>query len=107
MGTKTTIALALAAGFLGGIVSQRVLPGPVFAQEQVPVHQDIRSHRFVLVDEAGVSRGVFGFDKYQRPSIEMMDVNGHTWGFTALPFRHGEMLPDATCQTCSVKPASK
>jgi hypothetical protein len=107
MNTKTTFALALAAGFLGGIVSQRVVPAPVFAQQLVPVHQDIRSRRFVLADEAGVSRGIFGFDKNQRPSIEMMDANGHTWGFTPLPFSQGEMLPDATCQTCSVKPAGK
>jgi hypothetical protein len=107
MSTKTIIAVALAAGFLGGIVSQRVMPAPVFAQGQVPVHEDIRSRRFVLVDNAGVSRGIFGFDKYQRPSIEMMDADGHTWGFTELPLRRGEMLPDATCQTCVVKPGSK
>ena len=92
---------------MGGIVSQRIVPAPVFAQEQAPVHQEIRAHKFVLVDDAGVSRGVFGFDKYQRPSIEMMDVNGRTWKYRALPFRHGDMLPDATCQTCPVKPASK
>jgi hypothetical protein len=105
MSPKTTIALALAAGFIGGIASQRIVPAPVWAQEQASVPQEIRAHKFVLVDEAGVSRGVFGFDKYQRPNIELMDTKGQTWGFKANPpFRHGDMLPDATCQSCSRKP---
>src|SRR5579863_8560799 len=91
MTTKPTLALALAAGFIGGIASQYVMPAPVWAQASIP--RDIRAHKFVLVDEAGVSRGVFGFDQYQRPSIELMDTQGHTWGFTKIPFRHGEMLP--------------
>lgn len=91
--TKPTIALALAAGFIGGLASQYIMPAPVWAQQQASVPQEIRAHEFVLVDKAGVSRGVFGFDKYQRPSIELMDEKGHTWGFTKIPFRHGEMLP--------------
>jgi hypothetical protein len=105
MSNKTTIVLALAAGFLGGIVSQRMVPAPVWAQEQASVPQEIRAHKFLLVDETGVSRGVFGFDKHQRPNIEVMDAKGQTWGFEANPpFRHGDMLPDATCQTCRSKP---
>lgn len=93
MNTRTTVALALAAGFLGGIASQYIMPAPVWAQAQTSVPREIRAHTFVLVDEAGVSRGVFGFDKNRRPTIELMDVQGHTWGFTKVPFRHGEMLP--------------
>ncbi len=65
--------------------------------------QEIRAHKFVLVDEAGVSRGVLGFDKYHRPNIELMDPKGNTWGFTPIPNMHGNMLPDATCQTCARK----
>ena len=99
MSTKTTIALAIAAGFIGGIASQRIVPAPVWAQTSVL--QEIRAHKFVLVDEAGVSRGVMGFDKYQRPSIEMMDTKGQTWFFRGILSSHGDMLPDATCQTCS------
>ena len=103
--TMTTIVLVLAAGFIGGIVSQRIVPAPVWAQEQASVPQEIRAHKFLLVDETGVSRGVFGFDKYQRPNIEVIDAKGQTWGFEPNPpFRHGDMLPDATCQTCSRKP---
>jgi hypothetical protein len=103
MNTKTTVAIALAAGFIGGMASPRLVPAPVWAQEQVSVRQEIRAHKFVLVDEAGVSRGVLGFDKYQRPSIEMMDVKGNTWGFRGILNRHGDMLPDATCQSCARK----
>lgn len=104
MTTKTTIAVALAAGFIGGLASQRIVPTLVWAQEQATVPQEIRARRFVIVDEAGVSRGVLGFDKHQRPNIELMDAKGNTWGFTPIPNMHGNMLPDATCQTCSRKP---
>jgi len=105
MSTKTTVVLALAAGFVGGIISQRIVPATVSAQQQASVSPEIRAHKFLLTDEAGVSRGVFGFDKYQCPNLEVMDAKGQTWGFKANPpFRHGDMLPDATCQTCSSKP---
>jgi hypothetical protein len=104
MNPKKTIALAVAAGFIGGIASQSIVPVSVSAQEQASVPQEIRAHKLVLVDEAGVSRGVLGFDKHQRPNIEFMDAKGNTWGFTPIPNMHGNMLPDATCQTCSRKP---
>jgi hypothetical protein len=106
MSTKTTIALAIAAGFMGGIASQRILPTPVRAQEQASVPQEIRAHKFVLVDDASVDRGVIGFDKRGDPVIETMDVKGHTWesNWTSSPH---VFLPDATCQTCPRKPAKK
>ncbi len=37
MTTKTTIVPALAAGFIGGIVSQRLVPAMVSAQDQASV----------------------------------------------------------------------
>jgi hypothetical protein len=109
MSTKTTIALAIAAGFIGGIASQRILPTPVRAQEQVSVPQEIRTHRFVLVDDNGVDRGVFGFDWKAAPDIELMDPKGHTWvpRYQGNDLGHRAMLPDATCTTCPRKPAKK
>ena len=36
MSTRTTLTLAVAAGFFGGIISQRVVLAPVFAQAPTP-----------------------------------------------------------------------
>ena len=82
MSTKLTVVIALVAGFIGGTISHIVEPTPVRAQEQVPIPQEIRAHKFVLVDDSGVDRGVFGFaltkkgDSY--PTIELMDTKGGT-----------------------------
>ena len=95
MSPKTTIILALAAGFLGGTLSQRVMQ--VHAQE---IPQEIRAHRFVLVDESGVNRGVLGFGKDGSAGIEVMDKKNHVWGLQYNDFQHRGMLPDATCQSC-------
>jgi hypothetical protein len=101
MSTKTTIALAIAAGFLGGIASQRIVPAPVMAQDQGTVPQEIRAHKFVLVDDTGVDRGVFGFNKHGAPRIVLMEADGRTWEarLNAYAYREG-MLPDATCPNC-------
>jgi hypothetical protein len=97
MSPKTTLALALAAGFLGGTLSQRLVP--VHAQE---IPQELRAHKFVLVDDQGVSRGVFGFPIRNNPggypAIELLNTKGNTSSFTAYhkPTRHVGLLPDAT-----------
>jgi hypothetical protein len=78
MSSKTTVVLAIAAGLLGGIASQRAIP-TVQAQVLPPVLQEIRAHKFVLVNEAGVDLGVFGIaaDKgNEYGAIEMMDAKG-------------------------------
>jgi hypothetical protein len=105
MSTRTTLALAIAAGFIGGVASQRIMPIPVRAQEQASVPHEIRAHKFVLVDDAGVDRGVFGFNSKAAPDIEMMDPKGHTWTYQGMSGWHKGMLPDATCSTCLHKPA--
>jgi hypothetical protein len=108
MSTRTTLALAIAAGFIGGVASQRILPTPVRAQEQASVPQEVRAHKFVLVDEAGVNRGVFGFNKEDSPRIQLMEANGRIWGLTLNGYaRRDPMLPDATCTSCPRKPAKK
>jgi hypothetical protein len=116
MKNRTTLALALAAGFMGGIVSQRIVPPSVWAQDHAIVPDEIRAHKFVLVDEAGVSRGIFGFAATRPyngfgaknepfPAMEMMDTKGEVWSVTTNEFGHRGLLPDATCQTC--KPSKK
>jgi hypothetical protein len=107
MSNKTTIALALTAGFIGGTISQHTIPTPVLAQGQTPVPQEIRAHKFVLVEDAGVNRGVFGFYQNVRagsfPGIEYMDVRGNTHA-VRISTAHIGMLPDSSCKTCQKKP---
>jgi hypothetical protein len=108
MSTKTTVVLAITAGFIGGIASQRIMPTPVRAQEQAPVPQEIRAHKFVLVNDAGVDLGVFGINVYkgdEYAAIEMMDTKGYTAGPRMWPVsnRYPTFLPDSTCPTCPRK----
>ncbi len=112
MSTKMTIALALAAGFIGGTISQRIVPTVVQAQQQAAMPQEIRAHKFVLVDDSGVDRGVFGFAAFKKwglnPTIELMEPKGHIWSFRPAGYSlQGMLLPDATCQTCVRNPAKK
>lgn len=96
MSTKFTTALALAAGFIGGLVSHYCAPSAVRAQEKASIPQEIQAHKFVLVDENGIARGVFGHDKDGRPGIQLMDVKGHKWVFREFrPLgKKYDMLPD-------------
>jgi hypothetical protein len=108
MSTRTTVAFAIAAGFIGGVASQRIMPTPVRAQEQASVPREVRAHRFALVDDAGVNRGVFGFNKDGSPRIVLMEANGRTWALTRNGYGAREgMLPDTTCSSCPRKPPKK
>jgi len=71
MGTKTTIAIALAAGFLGGVVSEHIAPAPVYAQAPAPAPQEIRVHRLELIDDNGVTRAVLGFARDGNPELQV------------------------------------
>lgn len=81
MSTKFTIMLALAAGFIGGLISRYSGPTSVYAQAPTS-QQEIRAQKFILVDETGVVRGVFGIEKNEKndkngePAIEILDSNG-------------------------------
>jgi hypothetical protein len=78
MSTKFTITLALAAGFIGGLASRYLRPAQVYAQAPASP-QDIRAQKFVLVDENGVARGVFGFEASGAPAIEIIDSKGEVF----------------------------
>jgi hypothetical protein len=62
MSAQTTVILALAAGFIGGIVSQHLALPSVFAQAPTPAAKEIRAEKFVIVDENGLPRGAFGIN---------------------------------------------
>jgi hypothetical protein len=105
MSTKSTIVLAVAAGFIGGLASRYSAPSPVLAQQgagggmprpqgQTSIPQEIQAHKFLLVDEGGIVRGAFGFDKHGRPNIELMDVKGYKWPIGSSMRNSPELLPD-------------
>jgi hypothetical protein len=72
MNTKITTALALLAGFVGGAMSHYLMvPMPVRAQGPVQSSPEIRAQKFVLVDENGTTRGVFGFQNDGTPAIQV------------------------------------
>lgn len=75
MNSKFAIPLALAAGFIGGLVSRYSVPAPVYAQAPA-FPQELRAQKFVLVDETGVARGVFGIETNGAPEIEVSDSKG-------------------------------
>jgi hypothetical protein len=75
-----TLALALGAGLLGGMLSRYVTPMTVLAQDRSTAAKDIRAQRFTLVNERGIVLGVFGLDSYKEgsnPTIRLFDESGH------------------------------
>jgi hypothetical protein len=62
MNKALTIALALAAGFGGGLLTRYLAPPVAFAQNQTPVATEIRAQSFVLVDSSDRAVGTFAYD---------------------------------------------
>jgi hypothetical protein len=90
MNNKLTVTLALAAGLLGGFASHYFVPARVYAQG-LAVPQEIRAHKFVLVDETGVPRGAFGIEINGVPEIEVStpkDQGYRMWGYQATDWGH-------------------
>ncbi|MGH9762829.1 MAG: hypothetical protein ACREDR_13275 [Blastocatellia bacterium] len=85
MNGKYSILLALFAGFAGGFVSHYLAPPRAYAQVQASAHAlseargqasplaEIRAQKFVLVDEKGIPRGVFGIENNGAPVVEITD----------------------------------
>jgi hypothetical protein len=72
MNTKATTVLALVAGFIGGAMSHYLLvPQAVRAQAPAQSSPEIRAQKFVLVDENGMARGVFGFRSDGTPDLQV------------------------------------
>ena len=59
MDNKLVVAVALAAGLVGGMLTRYLAPPPVFAQTQTPVTNEIRARSFVLVDQFNEAVGTF------------------------------------------------
>ncbi|HXZ18948.1 MAG TPA: hypothetical protein VEG63_03310 [Candidatus Acidoferrales bacterium] len=73
---KLNLALALAAGFVGGAVSHYLAAVPVRADAPPPTPAEIRARSFLLVNEQGSVLGKFIVDRTGRPSIRLFDPSG-------------------------------
>lgn len=71
--SKPTVALAFAAGLLGGVASRYLSPGLVYA-DSIP--KELRAQRFVLVNEHGAVLGTLREEPLGRPVFELFDANG-------------------------------
>jgi hypothetical protein len=60
---KLTMALSIACGLLGGVLSHYGWTEPVHAQSQVSAPREVRSQSSVLVDDKGEVQGTFSFDE--------------------------------------------
>ena len=89
---RLNIALALAAGFLGGLASRYVVPLSVSAQAQtrtpnrVPDPLEVRGQSFVLTDSQGNGIATFGTAPSRGP--------GRFVGNDAIPNRTSVVLKD-------------
>lgn len=87
--SKTTIALAFAAGLLGGLASRYLSPQPVHAQT---LAAEIRAQRFVLVNEQGVVLGTLS-EQTGRAALRLFDTNGQeVWSAGGSLGRHAGSL---------------
>ena len=59
MNNKLTIAVALTAGLLGGLLTRYIDPPTAFAQDQPTVTKELRAQSFTLVDASGRAAGTF------------------------------------------------
>ncbi len=59
MNTKLTIATALFAGILGGVITRYVTPPVAFAQDQPQLTKEVRAQSLTLVDPADRTIGTF------------------------------------------------
>jgi hypothetical protein len=59
MNKNLTVALALVAGLLGGLLTRYIAPPAAFAQDQAPITKEIRAQSFTLVDASNRPVGTF------------------------------------------------
>jgi hypothetical protein len=76
---RVLVALTVAAGFLGGAVSNVLLGGaPAAAQTEGLLPQVLKARSFQLVDERGAERARLGFGPDGAPFLELRDAAGKT-----------------------------
>jgi hypothetical protein len=76
MNRSLHLAIAAAAGLLGGIVSTYLAPALVHAQTTPPVPAMIAAQRFLLMSDKGQRLGEISVDSSGKSSIRLFDTNG-------------------------------
>ena len=86
MNRRMNLGVSIAAGLLGGFLSHYISPKLVHAQTQVAPPKEIRAQTFVLVNDAGIPAGLFGFDLNGRPDVILLDKTGKVlWSASGKP----------------------
>jgi len=62
MNKTLSVALAVVAGLLGGMLTRYLAPPVAFAQNQAPATKEIRAQSFTLVDSSNRVAGTFTVD---------------------------------------------
>jgi hypothetical protein len=94
MNNKMMIAVAVAAGLLGGLLSRYIDPASAFAQDQPTVTKEIRAQSFILVDPSGRAVGTFAAEP--GPGSTRMYINPLDGrGATVLPGQMRIVLRDS------------
>jgi len=62
MNKTLSLALAVVAGLLGGVLTRYIAPPAAFAQNQAPATKEIRAQSFTLVDSSNRTVGTFTVD---------------------------------------------
>jgi len=73
---RLNLALALAAGFAGGVLSHYLAPPAAQAESRPAPAMEVRAHSFVLVNGMGHVVGSFAADPGDRPALRLFDANG-------------------------------
>jgi len=87
MDKNLSIALALGAGLLGGLITRYVAPPAAFAQNQAPIAKEIRAQSFTLVDPMDRAVGTFTFEPADIPQLSPQPAPGRS-----APVRNGRIV---------------
>lgn len=69
MNKTLTLALALGAGLLGGMLTRYIAPPSAHAQDQAAVSKEIRAESFTLVDQFNHTAGTFTYEPLSGPRV--------------------------------------
>jgi len=73
---KLNLGLALAAGFVGGMLSHTLTAPSVQAESPAPAAAEVRARSFLLVNEKGQVVGKFSAESGGKPAIRLFDATG-------------------------------
>ena len=69
MNTKLSVASALFAGLLGGLLTRYIAPPVAFAQDQASITKELRAQSFTLVDSSDHAIGTFTAEPLSPPVV--------------------------------------